>query len=53
MKIILIGNKAQHGKDTFANMLQEELLRRGKNCGIIHFADLLKFICKEYYFWSG
>ena len=53
MKIILIGNKAQHGKDTFADMLQEELLRRGKNCGIIHFADLLKFICKEYYFWSG
>ena len=53
MKIILIGNKAQHGKDTFANMLQEELLRRGEVCGIIHFADLLKFICKEYYSWDG
>lgn len=53
MKIILIGNKAQHGKDTFANMLQEEFLRKGKTCGIIHFADLLKFICKEYYFWDG
>lgn len=53
MKIILIGNKAQHGKDTFANMLQEELLRRGAICGIIHFADLLKFICKEYYSWDG
>lgn len=53
MKIILIGNKAQHGKDTFANMLQEEFLHKGKTCGIIHFADLLKFICKEYYAWDG
>lgn len=53
MKIILIGNKAQHGKDTFANMLQEELLRKGKICGIIHFADFLKFICANYYSWNG
>lgn len=53
MKIVLIGNKAQHGKDTFANMLQEELLRKGKTCSIIHFADCLKFICKEYYNWNG
>ena len=50
MKIILIGNKARMGKDTFANMLKEELNERAV---IIHFADALKFICKSYYGWNG
>ena len=53
MKIILIGNKAQHGKDTFANMLREELEIKGNSCSIIHFADCLKFICKEFFKWDG
>ena len=53
MKIILIGNKAQHGKDTFANMLQEELEIKGNSCSIIHFADCLKFVCKEFFDWDG
>ena len=53
MKIILIGNKAQHGKDTFANMLQKELEVRGNSCSIIHFADCLKFVCKEFFDWDG
>ena len=50
MKIILIGNKAGMGKDTFANMLKEELNERAV---IVHFADALKFICKSYYGWNG
>ena len=50
MKIILIGNKARMGKDTFANMLKEELNERAV---IIHFADALKFVCKSYYGWNG
>ena len=50
MKIILIGNKARMGKDTFANMLKEELNERAV---IVHFADVLKFICKSYYNWNG
>ena len=53
MKIILIGNKAQHGKDTFAAMLQEELVKKGNSCHIIHFADCLKFVCKEFFEWDG
>ena len=53
MKIILIGNKAQHGKDTFANMLQKELEARDNSCSIIHFADCLKFVCKEFFDWDG
>ena len=50
MKIILIGNKARMGKDTFATMLKEELNERAI---IVHFADVLKFICKSYYNWNG
>ena len=50
MKIILIGNKARMGKDTFANMLKEELNERAV---IVHFADALKFVCKSYYGWTG
>ena len=50
MKIILIGNKARMGKDTFANMLKEELNERAV---IVHFADALKFVCKSYYGWNG
>ena len=50
MKIILIGNKARMGKDTFATMLKEELNERAI---IVHFADVLKFICKSYYNWDG
>ena len=50
MRIILIGNKARMGKDTFANMLKEELNERAV---IVHFADALKFICKSYYGWNG
>ena len=50
MKIILIGNKARMGKDTFAAMLKEELNERAI---IVHFADVLKFICKSYYNWDG
>lgn len=53
MKIILIGHKAQHGKDTFAAMLQEHLEARKQNCLIIHFADALKFICSKYGGWNG
>ena len=50
MKISLIGNKARMGKDTFATMLKEELNERAI---IVHFADVLKFICKSYYNWNG
>ena len=38
------------GKDTFANMLKEELNERAV---IVHFADALKFVCKSYYGWNG
>lgn len=52
-KIILISGKAQHGKDTTAAMLRSALRDSGKTSMIFHYADLLKFICKQYFGWDG
>lgn len=53
IKIIAVSGKAQHGKDTTANILYEELTSRGKRVLITHYADLLKFICKSLFNWDG
>jgi hypothetical protein len=53
MKVICISAKAQHGKDTSALILKEIYEARGKKVLITHFADLLKYICKQYFDWDG
>lgn len=53
MKIILISAKMQHGKDTFAELLKDELELKGKKVLIAHYADLLKYICKTFFNWNG
>lgn len=53
MKIILISGKAQHGKDTFASMLKQDLEAEGQRVLISHFGDLLKYIYKTFYGWDG
>ena len=53
IKVILISGKAQSGKDTFARMLKDILETDYKLVLITHFADLLKYVCKEYFNWSG
>ena len=53
MKVIAISGKARAGKDTFAGMLAKELSSYGAKVLIIHYADLLKFICKAYFGWDG
>ena len=53
MKIITISGKAQHGKDLSATILKEQLEQKGKKVLIVHQADYLKFICKEYFGWDG
>lgn len=50
---ICISGKAQHGKDSTATMLSNELKKYGKSVLVIHQADLLKFICKTYFNWNG
>ena len=53
MKVCCISAKARHGKDTAAELIKEQLESRGQRVLITHFADLLKFICKQYFGWDG
>lgn len=50
---ICISGKAQHGKDTSAQIFHRELTSMGNKAIIIHYADLLKFICRTYFDWNG
>lgn len=51
-KIICISGKAGAGKDTVGKCLAEHLNERGR-VRIMHYADLLKFICRTYLDWNG
>lgn len=53
MKIILISGKAHHGKDTLAEMLNQDLKLAEKRVIIAHYGDLLKYVCKTFYNWDG
>jgi len=53
MKIIAISGRAQHGKDTIANMMKEQLEDEFSDVLITHYADLLKYICKQFLGWDG
>lgn len=52
MKIICISGKAQHGKDTTARFMRTEL---EKSCKVlvVHYADLLRYICEKFFDWDG
>lgn len=50
---LTITGHAQNGKDTVAEMLSEELKHKGHSVCIIHYADILKFVCKQYLYWDG
>lgn len=53
MKVICISGKAQHGKDTTASLIQECLIHSGYKVLVVHYADLLKYICKSFFGWDG
>ena len=52
-KIVLVSGCAQHGKDTFAGITRDLLEKEEKKTLIIHYADLLKFICTKFFGWNG
>ena len=52
-KVICISAKARHGKDTAAEILKKYLESKGQRVLITHYADLLKFICRNYFGWNG
>ena len=53
MKVICISGKAQHGKDTSANLLKMMLEADGYKVLIAHYGDLVKYICKTFFDWNG
>ena len=53
MKIVCFGGKGQHGKDTSANYLKGFLDDKNYKTLIVHYADLLKFICMQWFGWDG
>ena len=53
MSVIMISGKAESGKDFTASILKEELEKKGRKILIVHYADYLKFIAKEYFGWDG
>lgn len=53
IKIYAISGKAEHGKDTFADALHDELVGRGYRVLVTHYADLVKYVCKTFFNWDG
>ena len=52
-RIIALSGRARSGKDTCAECIKEEFERSGKKVLMVHYADLLKFICKTFLGWDG
>lgn len=50
---ILCSGRARHGKDTSAEIIKKNLEERGFSVLVTHYADLLKFICKNFFGWNG
>ena len=53
MKVILISGKAGHGKDTLAGYMKDEIEKYKKKVLIVHYGDLLKYICRQFFNWDG
>ena len=53
MRVIGISGKAGHGKDTVGNFLRAEFEALGKSVLTVHYADLLKYICTNFFGWDG
>lgn len=53
MHVILISGKAQHGKDTSAEIMRRSMEDAGYRVVVTHYADLLKYICKTFFGWDG
>ena len=53
VKIICISGKARAGKDTVARLLKEFLEARQKSVKIVHYGDLVKYVCTNFCGWNG
>lgn len=53
MKVIVLSGKARHGKTSTGELLKEALEADGYRVLITHYADLLKYVCKQFFGWDG
>ena len=53
MIVIAISGLAGSGKDTVGRLMADALKANGKRVLITHFADLLKYILREFFEWDG
>ena len=53
MKVICISGKAQHGKDTTAQIIKDVLEDEEHVVLIAHYGDLVKYVCKTFFGWNG
>lgn len=53
MKVIALSAKSKHGKDFTAKYMKSKLESMGERVLITHFADLLKYICENFFDWDG
>lgn len=53
MLTLVLSGKSGAGKDVFANFLKQELEAHNKKVIIMHYADPVKWILKDFYGWNG
>ena len=53
MKTIIISGKSGSGKDQLAQFMKEELAKHNQKTLIIHYADAVKWFCKDFLDWDG
>jgi len=50
---IVLSGKSGSGKDMMAQFMKEELAKHNKKTLIMHYADALKWILRDYFDWDG
>ena len=50
---IIISGKSGSGKDMLAQFMKEELAKHGQKTLIIHYADAVKWFCRDFLDWDG
>ena len=50
---IILSGKSGSGKDMMAQFMKEELAKHGMKALVIHYADAVKWFCREFLDWDG
>ncbi len=50
---IILSGKSGSGKDMMAQFMKEELAKHGQKTLVIHFADAVKWFCRDFLDWDG